>query len=272
MRARIGAARPMAADTREDATATAALEVHDVVRHFGGVKAVDGATFTVPSGSVTGLIGPNGAGKSTMVDLVCGNTSAQAGAIKLFGRPILGLKPHQLFALGLTRTFQHSSEFRRMSVLENLLLGAPQSAGESFLGALGPRRRWLGRHEDALIAARALMDEFQMKAHENTRAGELSGGQRRLVEIMRALMGNPRLMVLDEPLAGVHVSNIARILEHIKAVRDRGVTCIIVEHDLAALESVCQQFVVMSQGRVLGQGPMSLLRQDERVLNAYAMG
>jgi ABC-type branched-subunit amino acid transport system ATPase component len=231
-----------------------ALEVRNAVRHFGGVKAVDGASFTVPKGFVVGLIGPNGAGKSTMVDLICGNTPIQSGSIELFGQSITGTKSHKLFTLGLTRTFQHSSEFRRLSVLENLLLGVPRSSGETFLGALGPRRRWAPDQSEGLELARTLMLEFEMGAYADTCAGELSGGQRRLVEIMRALMGRPKLLVLDEPLAGVHVSNISRILDHIKGVRDRGVTCL------------------MSQGRVIGQGPLNVLREDKRVLNAYAMG
>jgi ABC-type branched-subunit amino acid transport system ATPase component len=259
---------------RQDTTGPTdvALEIVGAQRHFGGVRAVDGASFTVRAGDVVGLIGPNGAGKSTMVDLICGNTRPQSGAIRLFGRTVTGAQPYELFAQGLTRTFQHSSEFPRMSVLENLMMGLPPGPGESFLGALGPRRRWIEGERRGLRLAPGLMEQFELAGYANTAAGELSGGQRRLVEIMRALMAQPKVLVLDEPLAGVHVSNIGRIINHIARLKEAGVTCLIVEHDLAALGRIADECVVMSQGKVIAQGPMSELRKDEGVLRAYAMG
>ncbi len=249
-----------------------ALQVENLACRFGGVKAVDGASFHVRQGHITGIIGPNGAGKSTAVNVICGNTAAHQGNVRLFGEEIRGMSPARIARLGLTRTFQKSSEFARLSVMENLLMGAPPTRGEWFFGALGPRSHWRQAERELVERARQLLGDFELEAHENSLAGELSGGQRRLVEIMRAIMGSPRMLVLDEPLAGVHGSNIARILRHIERLREIGVTTLIIEHDLAALEQVCDDVIIMSQGRVIGQGFLRELLTRPEVIDAYAMG
>lgn len=249
-----------------------ALRVEGLACHFGGVRAVDDATFKVSQGNITGLIGPNGAGKSTAVNVICGNSTSQKGSVRFLGQEIRGMSSAGIARQGLTRTFQKSSEFSRLSVIENLLVGAPPTRGEGFLGALGPRARWRQTEEEFVDKARQLLCDFELEQYENTLAGDLSGGQRRLVEIMRAIMGSPKMLILDEPLAGVHGSNIARILRHIERLRGLGVTTLIVEHDLAALEQICDDVIIMSQGHVIGQGELKELLSRPEVIDAYAMG
>jgi branched-chain amino acid transport system ATP-binding protein len=251
---------------------TASLEVRDVVREFGGVRAVAGATFEVPHGGITGLIGPNGAGKSTMVGLISGMIRPTSGTVQFAGRDITKLAPHKIARLGVTRTFQLSSEFSKLTVLENLLVAVPGQAGETFLGAVFRARRWQRQERELVNQARAMLARFDMTAKEEEYAGNLSGGQKRLVEIMRGLMAQPKLLLLDEPLAGVNPSLAHRILGYLEELRDEGLTMLMVEHDLHAVGRVCDPVVVMAQGKVLAQGPLEELRANEEVRNAYLIG
>jgi ABC-type branched-subunit amino acid transport system ATPase component len=253
-------------------TENAILEVRDLVREFGGVHAVAGASFEVPTGRITGLIGPNGAGKSTVVGLISGMIKPTSGQIVFAGRDITGLAPYRVARRGLTRTFQLSSEFRKLTVLENLLVAASGQHGESFLGALLRPRRWQGQERALVHDARALLQRFDMSDAEEEYAGNLSGGQKRLVEIMRGLMAKPTLLVLDEPLAGVNPSLAHRILGFLEELRDEGLTMLMVEHDMVAVGRVCDPVVVMSQGKVLTHGPLAELRADAEVRNAYLTG
>jgi branched-chain amino acid transport system ATP-binding protein len=251
---------------------TASLEVRGVVREFGGVHAVDGASFEVPEGTITGLIGPNGAGKSTMVGLISGMIKRTAGTFHFAGRDITNLPPHRIARLGITRTFQLSSEFAKLTVLENLLVAVPGQTGETFLGALFRVRRWKREERELVEMARAMLARFEMSPKEEEYAGNLSGGQKRLVEIMRGLMAKPKLLLLDEPLAGVNPSLAHRILGYLEELRDEGLTMLMVEHDLHAVGRVCDPVVVMAQGKVLAQGPLEQLRANEEVRNAYLIG
>jgi branched-chain amino acid transport system ATP-binding protein len=251
---------------------TASLEVRGVVREFGGVHAVDGASFEVPEGTITGLIGPNGAGKSTMVGLISGMIKRTAGTFHFAGRDITNLPPHRIARLGITRTFQLSSEFAKLTVLENLLVAVPGQTGETFLGALFRVRRWKREERELVEMARAMLARFEMSNKEEEYAGNLSGGQKRLVEIMRGLMAKPKLLLLDEPLAGVNPSLAHRILGYLEELRDEGLTMLMVEHDLHAVGRVCDPVVVMAQGKVLAQGPLEQLRANEEVRNAYLIG
>jgi ABC-type branched-subunit amino acid transport system ATPase component len=254
------------------ATGQAALQVRDLVRDYGGVRAVDGATFEVPPRRITGLIGPNGAGKSTVVGLVSGMIRPTSGHVLFEGREVTGLPPYRVARRGVTRTFQLSSEFAKLTVLENLLVAAPDQRGESFFGALAGTRWWL-RQERALVAeARALLSRFDMSEKEEEYGGNLSGGQKRLVEIMRGLMAKPKLLLLDEPLAGVNPALADRILGYLEELRDEGLTMLMVEHDLVAVGRVCDPVVVMAQGKVVTQGPLEELRANEDVRNAYLVG
>ena len=245
------------------------LEIRDVGREFGGVHAVESITFEVAPGQATGLIGPNGAGKSTALKLIAGAIPPSHGKIMLDGVDITGWSPQRVARTGLIRTFQHTSEFARLTVLENLLVAAPDQPGDSFLGALRGRRHSRGRQGELLDQAMSLLDDFGLRDHADSYAGELSGGQRRLVEIMRALMARPRILLLDEPMAGVNPTLRLTIEEHLRRLRDQGLTMLMVEHELGAVERVCDSVMVMAQGRLLATGSMGELRQNEEVVSAY---
>ncbi len=252
--------------------ATALLTVRDARRAFGGVRAVESVSFEVRSGTITGLIGPNGAGKSTMLGIVAGAIRPTAGAITFDGRDVTGLPTYRLARRGLVRTFQLSSEFARLTVLENLLVAAPGQRGESLWGALRGRRYWRRQEAESVEQARALLDRFALSDKEDEYAGNLSGGQKRLVELMRGLMGRPRLLLLDEPMAGVNPTLARRIAGYLEELRDSGLTMLMVEHELALVERLCDPVVVMAQGRVLSQGTMGELRGRREVVDAYLVG
>jgi len=252
--------------------ATTLLTVRDARRAFGGVRAVESVSFEVRAGTITGLIGPNGAGKSTMLGIVAGAIRPTAGVITFDGRDVTGLPTYRLARRGLVRTFQLSSEFARLTVLENLLVAAPGQRGESLWGALRGRRYWRRQEAESVEQARALLDRFALSDKEDEYAGNLSGGQKRLVELMRGLMGRPRLLLLDEPMAGVNPTLARRIAGYLEELRDGGLTMLMVEHELALVERLCDPVVVMAQGRVLSQGTMGELRGRREVVDAYLVG
>jgi ABC-type branched-subunit amino acid transport system ATPase component len=248
------------------------LIVRDVHRAFGGLHAVDGATFNAARGRVTGLIGPNGAGKSTLMGIIAGAIRADAGTIEFDGADVAGLPSHQIARRGIIRTFQLSAEFSKLTVLENLLVAAPAQKGESLFGAELGRVYW-GRDEDALVdRARDVLDRFAMSPKENELAGNLSGGQKRLLEIMRALMAHPKLLLLDEPFAGVNPTLAREIELYLLGLRDEGLSMIMVEHELGVVERLCDPVVVMAQGKVIAEGPMREVTARQEVLDAYLIG
>jgi ABC-type branched-subunit amino acid transport system ATPase component len=248
------------------------LVVTDLHREFGGVVAVDGVSFAVPAGTIVGLIGPNGAGKSTVIGMIAGAIQPTAGSIRLDGKEISGLPPHQIARRGLIRTFQLSAEFPRLTVMQNLLAAAPDHPGETLVGAmLG--KRWWGAYEAKLVdKARGLLERFRMSDKEDVYAGELSGGQRRLLEVMRALMAKPRVLLLDEPTAGVHPSMIGELERQLGALRDEGLTMVMVEHELGIVERLCEVVVVMSHARVIAEGALAAVRAQSQVRDAYFAG
>ena len=252
--------------------AAAALEVLDLEREFGGVHAVDGVSFVLPHGEITGLIGPNGAGKSTALKMIAGALPPTRGQILVDGTDIAGWPHYKVARLGVVRTFQHTSEFRRLTVLENLLVAAPGQPGDSFAGALRGRRYARPRQRELLREASTLLEQFGLTGHADTYAGELSGGQRRLVEIMRALMARPRILLLDEPMAGVNPTLRHTIEEHLLRLAAGGLTMLMVEHELGAVERVCDTVHVMAQGKLLASGSMEALRRNEEVISAYLVG
>jgi branched-chain amino acid transport system ATP-binding protein len=248
------------------------LTATDVHRHFEGMHAVDGVSIEVLPGRLTGLIGPNGAGKSTFLAVLAGTLPASEGSIVFDGEEISPLPAFRRARRGLVRTFQLPSEFAQLTVLENLLAAAPKNRGDSVVGALLGRRYW-GADEDALVErARGLLGRFRMIEKENQYAGDLSGGQKRLVEIMRALMLEPRLLLLDEPMAGVHPSIVGEIASYLESLRDEGLTILMVEHQLAIVERLCDPVIVMAQGKVIGRGPLVELRRQREVVDAYLVG
>jgi ABC-type branched-subunit amino acid transport system ATPase component len=245
---------------------TASLAVEDVVRSFGSVRAVDDATLAVELGSITGLIGPNGAGKSTLFNCISGFLRPQSGRVLLDGKRIDRRPAHRIARAGLVRTFQTPRALTRMTVLENVVLAAPRHPGERLGFARAGRRR---EHE-ALARAAELLELVRLDGQAGALAGTLSGGQRKLLDLARALMTEPRLLLLDEPMAGVSPTLRVELLEHILDLRRRdGITLLIVEHDLDFVMRACDRVIVMNDGRVIAQGTPEEVRRDEKVVDAY---
>jgi ABC-type branched-subunit amino acid transport system ATPase component len=253
-------------------TAEPLLSVRDARREFGGVRAVDGVSFEVPAGTITGLIGPNGAGKSTLLNMIAGAIRPSSGSITFDGREIAGLPPYRIARLGLSRTFQTSSPFARMTVLENLLAAPYPQTGEGWPALVLGKRAWKAEEYRLLERARELLDRFDMTPKQNDYAGKLSGGQKRLVEIMRSLMTQPKLLLLDEPMAGVSPVLSRRIAGYLEELRARGLTMLMVEHELGFVDQLCDGVVVMAQGTVLSRGTMRELRGRREVVDAYLVG
>jgi neutral amino acid transport system ATP-binding protein len=248
------------------------LSVRDVRRDFGGLRAVAGASFNAMRGHITGLIGPNGAGKSTLMGIVAGAIKPNAGTVTFEGKDVTGLPSHLIARRGIIRTFQLSAEFSKLTVLENLLVAAPAQKGESLLGAELGRLYW-GPREAALVdVARGVLDRFAMAPKENELAGNLSGGQKRLLEIMRALMSKPKMLLLDEPFAGVNPTLTREIERYLIDLRDEGLSMIMVEHELSVVERLCEPVVVMAQGKVISEGSMRDVAARQEVLDAYLIG
>jgi neutral amino acid transport system ATP-binding protein len=247
---------------------SARLEVREVVRAFDGVRAVDGATLDVEAGSITGLIGPNGAGKSTLFNCISGFLRPESGSVVLDGKRIDRRAPHRIARSGLVRTFQTPRALTRMTVLENVALATPRHDGERLGRGLAPRAR--RRERSAHARAVELLALVGLESHADALAGTLSGGQRKLLDLVRALMVEPRILLLDEPMAGVSPTLRVKLLEHILALRERdGVTLLIVEHDLDFVMRASDHVIVMNDGRVIAQGLPDDVRLDERVVDAY---
>jgi neutral amino acid transport system ATP-binding protein len=250
----------------------AMLVVRDLQRQFGGVRAVNGATFTVPARRITGLIGPNGAGKSTALNVIAGALRPDAGTVHYRGQSITGLPSYKVARQGIIRTFQVSSEFAALTVLENLLVAAPAQRGETLRQAALGKRHWKPQERANVERARELLARFEMSAKEDEYAGNLSGGQKRLLELMRGLMAGPALLLLDEPMAGVSPSLARRIEQHLLDLCGEGLSMLMIEHELAVVERLCDPVIVMAQGRVISQGTMADVRADQEVLDAYLIG
>src|SRR6185437_431007 len=215
------------------------LRAADVVREFGGLRAVAGVSLSVRRGTLTGLIGPNGAGKSTLLAMLAGTLPVSSGRISYQGQDVTSLPAYRRARLGLIRTFQLASEFKKLTVMENLLSSVPGNRGDSLRGAAAGPRYWRGDENAAIVGATALLERFGLEAHANSYAGDLSGGQRRMVEIMRALMAKPRVLLLDEPMAGVHPSLARKIGGELVALAAGGLTVLMVEHELAIMDEFC---------------------------------
>jgi ABC-type branched-subunit amino acid transport system ATPase component len=250
----------------------ALLEVRDMYRDFGGVHAVDGVSFDVQQGSITGLIGPNGAGKSTAISIIAGSVRPTSGRVLFDGHDVTGEPPYRRARRGLIRTFQISSEFSKLTVLENLLVGVQRQPGATILGALLGKGHWREAERASVLRARELLDRFGMAEHESAYAGNLSGGQRRLVEIMRTLMAEPKLLLLDEPAAGIHPRLAQRIVRYLEELRAEGLTMLLIEHALSLVERLCDPVIVMAQGKVIAEGPMREIRGHKHVVAAYLAG
>jgi branched-chain amino acid transport system ATP-binding protein len=236
------------------------------------VRAVNDVSLAVRRGTLTGLIGPNGAGKSTLLAILAGTLRASSGTVIYQGQDITGMPAFRRARLGLVRTFQLASEFKRLTVLENLLTAVPSNRGDTLRGAIAGRRYWKGDETAAIARAQAVLSRFGLESIANSYAGDLSGGQRRLVEIMRALMAEPSMLLLDEPMAGVHPNLARRIGNELVALCQEGMTILMVEHELAIMDEFCDPVAVMAEGAVLAEGTMAQLRRRSEVVEAYLVG
>lgn len=245
------------------------LSVERVTKRFAGLVAVSGASFDVAAGSLTALIGPNGAGKSTLFNVVTGFQRGDGGEVVFDGRSVYGRSPHAIARRGMVRTFQLTKALAVMSVRDNMLLAAAGNPGERL--ALAPLRPlWRRAERAARERAGELLEVFGLAAKADDYAGTLSGGQRKLLELSRALMLEPRLLLLDEPLAGVNRTLGRTLLEHIERLRaERGLTILFVEHDMEVVMRHSDTVVVMAEGRVVTSGRPAEVRRDERVIEAY---
>jgi branched-chain amino acid transport system ATP-binding protein len=247
-----------------------ALEVEGLVKRFGGLTALDGASFAVPEGSITGLIGPNGAGKTTAFATIAGFHAPNAGRVRLHGRDVTGASPWSLHRAGLVRTFQIPRLFGRMSVAENLMVGAPPQSGETLPAPWSARRR-IAREERSLRErAMAVLARLNLAQHADAPATALSGGQKKLVELARALMSGARVILLDKPAAGVNrtlLREIAAIIARLNA--DDGITFLLIEHDLDLVAELCDPVHCMAEGKVIASGTMAEVRRDPVVAEAY---
>jgi branched-chain amino acid transport system permease protein len=248
------------------------LRAVDVSRDFGGVRAVSGVSLSVRRGTLTGLIGPNGAGKSTLLALLAGTERVSAGQIFYQGQDVTRVPAYRRARMGLVRTFQLASEFKRLTVMENLLSAAPGNRGDSFRGALYGRHYWRHDEEAAVARAASTLARFGLESLANEYAGDLSGGQRRLIEIMRALMTEPQMLLLDEPMAGVHPELARKIGTALVSLCREGMTILMVEHELAIMDEFCDPVIVMADGSVLAEGTMTELRDRAEVVEAYLVG
>ncbi len=248
------------------------LVVDALVKHYGGVRAVDGVSFGVDRGSITGLIGPNGAGKSTALALVGGYVAPTAGRVRFDGEDITTMPMYARARRGLVRTFQMARVFGNLTTIENLLVAAPDQRGESLAGVLGGRRVWRRQEKELVEQACEMLDTFAMGAKADEPARNLSGGQKRAVEIMRALMMAPKLLLLDEPMAGLSPSLSRQLEDVLLGLAARGLSLLLVEHELDTVDRICGKVVVMAQGRVLSEGRMSELRLSREVQDAYVIG
>ncbi|HEY6542606.1 MAG TPA: branched-chain amino acid ABC transporter ATP-binding protein/permease [Ktedonobacteraceae bacterium] len=247
-----------------------ALVVKKLYKHFGGVVAVDNCSFRALKGQVTGLIGPNGAGKSTAIDLISGFKLADAGTVLFEGTDIQGQPPHRISRLGLIRTVQTPRGWPGLTILENILLAQWDPERETlWRGLVGYKQSQHVASNAELVKARELVEEFGLHKLRNERAGNLSGGQKRLVEFARIRMAEPRLVILDEPMGGVNPVLGERMAQSIEGFIAAGTSVIIVEHNLPFIERVAQQVIVMSQGAVIATGPFESLRSNQSVIDAY---
>jgi branched-chain amino acid transport system ATP-binding protein len=243
---------------------------HGVVKRFGGVKAVNGATMTVREGSITALIGPNGAGKTTFFNVITGFYRPDAGGASFQGRSVLGRPPYAIARLGMVRTFQITKALRRMPVIDNMMLAAPDQPGERLLNVVLRPAASRRREHEVRERAMELLEVFNLTGLADDYAGTLSGGQRKLLELSRALMARPRLLLLDEPMAGINPTLGRRLLDHMQRLRaEEGVTFLFIEHDMEVVMNHSDRVVVMAEGRVIADGEPHEVREDQAVIDAY---
>ncbi|HVR32701.1 MAG TPA: ABC transporter ATP-binding protein [Acidimicrobiia bacterium] len=244
------------------------LVVDGMRRAFGGLVAVDVDHLEVQRGVITALIGPNGAGKTTFFNLLTGFDSPDRGHVVFDGDTIDKANPHNLAQRGMVRTFQLTKALTKLPVIENMKLGAKNQAGERFFKALFTPL-WGKQESEIEQRADELLTRFKMDHMRDEYAGTLSGGQRKLLEMARSLMAEPRLVMLDEPMAGVNPALTQSLLEHVKNLREAGITVMFVEHDMDVVRDISDWVVVMAEGRIIAEGPPESIGQNKAVIDAY---
>ncbi|MEC8018238.1 MAG: ABC transporter ATP-binding protein [Actinomycetota bacterium] len=244
------------------------LVADNVRRAFGGLVAVDVEHLEVQRGAITALIGPNGAGKTTFFNLLTNFDEPDTGDRLFEGIDLSGVSAYKVANLGMVRTFQLTKSLSKMTVIDNMRLGGTEQAGESFFRALLP---FLWRRQEAEITQRAdaLLERFKLSHMRDEFAGTLSGGQRKLLEMARALMVRPNMVMLDEPMAGVNPALKQSLLDHVKGLRDEGMTVLFVEHDMDMVQEISDWVVVMAEGRIIAEGPPESIASNQAVVDAY---
>jgi neutral amino acid transport system ATP-binding protein len=244
------------------------LVADSVTRRFGGLMAVNVDHFEIQRGSITALIGPNGAGKTTFFNVVTGFDDANTGTWSFDGDDITGMAGHRVARRGMVRTFQLTKALSRLTVIENMKLGATDQVGENFFKAL-LRPLWREQERDVEERAEALLERFNLSHMRNEFAGTLSGGQRKLLEMARALMVQPQLVMLDEPMAGVNPALAQSIIGHVEGLREEGLTVLFIEHDMDVVRTISDWVVVMAEGLLIAEGRHSSIVTNPRVIDAY---
>lgn len=245
------------------------LRLQEITKIFGGLVAVNDLTFSVEAGSVVGLIGPNGAGKTTVFNCITGNYTPEKGRIFFDGEPVAGLRPHKVVELGIARTFQSIRLFGKLSVLENVLAGRHCRMKSGMLSCM-LHLPWQRREERAAVAR--CMEELRfvgLADRHAEAAGGLSYGNQRLLEVARALASDPRLLILDEPAGGMNDQETAALVDTIAAIRDRGITVLLIEHDMRLVMKICEKLVVLEHGTMIAQGEPEAVRRNPAVVEAY---
>lgn len=244
------------------------LVIDDVTRRFGGLTAVDVEHLEIPRNAITALIGPNGAGKTTLFNLLCGFDKPNSGTWSFDGQNLSGIPSFKVARMGQVRTFQLTKALSLLTVLENMKLGATGQRGESLWAGIVPAI-WRKQDNDIEDKAMELLTRFKLDAKSDDYAASLSGGQRKLLEMARALMSDPTLVMLDEPMAGVNPALTESLLDHILDLKDLGMTVLFVEHDMHMVRHIADWVVVMAEGKVVAEGPPDTVMQDAAVIDAY---
>ncbi len=240
------------------------LEVRDIAKQFGGLRAVDGVSFEVRQGEILGLIGPNGSGKSTLFNCILGQFEPSAGEVMLDGRRVTGVKPSQLNRLGVGRTFQLLQVFPRLTVRENLILAGQEHQG-SMIGRL-----FGARDAGLTVEAERTIEFFRLGHLAEQLAGGLSYGQQKLLDVAMAFMAGPRLVLLDEPAGGVNLTMLANLRERLETVnRERGATFVVIEHNMEFVMALCSRILVLAEGRIIAEGKPDEVRRNPQVIEAY---
>jgi branched-chain amino acid transport system ATP-binding protein len=243
------------------------LVADNVTRQFGGLTAVNVEHLEIPRGKITALIGPNGAGKTTLFNLLTGFDKPNTGSWQFEGKNLAGVPSYKVARRGMVRTFQLTKSLNAMTVIENMRLGAQKQSGENLFAGIA--QMWRSQEARITAAADNLLARFKLDAKREDYAGSLSGGQRKLLEMARALMSEPKLIMLDEPMAGVNPALTQSLLEHIKGLKANGTTVLFVEHDMHMVRHISDWVIVMAEGKVVAEGEPSVVMKDQAVIDAY---